>query len=81
MFNISSWDWHSILTWGQVVSLVLTVIFILLQHRGAGLSSSFGGRDEIYLTRRGVEKTVVNLSVFTLILFIAFRVLEFYFGK
>jgi protein translocase SecG subunit len=81
MFNFASWNWAAILTWGQVVSLMLTVIFILLQHRGAGLSSSFGGRDEIYLTRRGVEKTVVTLSVFTLLLFIALRVLEFYFGK
>lgn len=80
MFDFSTWNWANILTWGQLIALMLTVIFILLQHRGAGLSSSFGGRDEIYLTRRGVEKTVVQLSVFTLVLFIVLRILELYFG-
>lgn len=80
MFNFSTWNWGSILTWAQLITLLLTVFFILLQHRGAGLSSSFGGRDEIYLTRRGVEKTVVQLSVFTLILFIVLRISELYFG-
>jgi len=78
--NFSNWNWDVILTWGQVIALVLTTIFILMQHRGAGLSSAFGGRDEIYLTRRGVEKTVVNLSVFTLVAFILLRILQFYFG-
>lgn len=79
--NFSSWNWDMILTWGQVIMLAFTTFFILLQHRGAGLSSAFGGRDEIYLTRRGVEKTVVNLSVFTLVVFIVLRVLQFYFGN
>lgn len=81
MFNFSTWNWDQILTWGQIISLLVTVVFILLQHRGAGLSSSFGGRDEVYLTRRGMEKSIVNLSVFTLILFIVLRILAFYFGK
>lgn len=79
--NPTQWNWPEIISWTQLILLMVTTFLILLQHRGAGLSSSFGGRDEIYLTRRGVEKAVVNLSVLTLILFIVFRVLEFYFGK
>lgn len=79
MFN--NFNLANFLTYAEVFTLLATVVLILLQHRGAGLSSSFGGRDEIYLTRRGVEKTVVNLSVFTLVLFVVLRILELFFGK
>jgi hypothetical protein len=47
----------------EVACLVGSVILILIQNRGSGLSSSLGGQDEVYLTRRGIEKSVVNLTV------------------
>lgn len=46
-----------------VVALGLTVS-ILLQNRGSGLSSAFGGDFGGYYTKRGVEKFLFYLSIF-----------------
>ncbi|MEI6728667.1 MAG: preprotein translocase subunit SecG [bacterium] len=62
----------------QVICLILATILILMQNRGSGLSSSFGGSNEIYLTRRGIEKWVVNFTVILLVLFVILRVLSLY---
>ncbi len=43
---------------------VLLVFFILLQSRGVGLSSTFGGDGAFYRTRRGPEKLLFNLTIF-----------------
>lgn len=47
------------------------VIFILLQARGAGLGSAFGGSSagSVFKTRRGVERLIFNLTVGFVILF------------
>jgi protein translocase SecG subunit len=62
----------------QVICLVVATVLILMQNRGSGLSSSFGGSNEIYLTRRGIEKWVVNFTVILLVLFVILRVLSLY---
>lgn len=40
----------------QIVLAALLVTAILLQSRGAGLSTVFGGEGNIYRTKRGFEK-------------------------
>jgi protein translocase SecG subunit len=62
----------------QIAFLVIAIILILLQNRGAGLSSSFGGSNEVYLTRRGIEKWVVNFTVIFITLFVIFRIWSLY---
>ena len=62
----------------EVSCLVGSVILILIQNRGSGLSSSLGGQDEVYLTRRGIEKSVVNLTVVLICLFVCLRIGSFY---
>ena len=62
----------------QVICLILATILILMQNRGAGLSSSFGGGNEVYLTRRGIEKWVVTLTVVMITLFVVLRILSLY---
>ena len=62
----------------QTIALVLAIIFILMQNRGAGLSSAFGGSDDVYLTRRGIEKSVVNLTVVCIVIFIILRIVSLY---
>ena len=64
----------------QLASLVLVIILILLQNRGAGLSSSFGGGGQVYLTRRGIEKSVVRFTVIGIVLFVILRVFSLYIG-
>jgi protein translocase SecG subunit len=62
----------------QIVFLIIAIVLILLQNRGAGLSSSFGGSNEVYLTRRGIEKWVVNFTVICIVLFVIFRIWSLY---
>ena len=62
----------------QTVLLITSPCLILIQNRGAGLSSAFGGKDEVYLTKRGIEKWVVNLTVLCIVLFVIVRILALY---
>jgi preprotein translocase subunit SecG len=48
----------------QIVISVALIILILIQTKGSGLGSLFGGGDSgVYTTRRGVEKTLFNLTI------------------
>lgn len=62
----------------QMICLGVAAFLILLQNRGSGLSSTFGGKDEIYLTRRGIEKTVVRLTVIAIAAFVVIRLTSLY---
>ncbi|GCF09041.1 preprotein translocase subunit SecG [Dictyobacter arantiisoli] len=55
----------------QMVLSVAVVVFILLQVRGAGLGSAFGGSSagSIFKTRRGVERLVFNATIVFIALF------------
>lgn len=55
---------------GQTILAALLVTLILLQNRGAGLGSAWGGGGELYTTRRGVEKLLFRLTVLTAALFV-----------
>lgn len=52
-----------------VVSVAL-VLAILLQVRGGGLGGIFGQADTVYRTKRGVEKTLFQLTVALTVIFI-----------
>ncbi len=59
----------------QIVIAIALIISILLQARGAGLGSVFGGTGTVFKTRRGVEQllfrgTIVLTVVFALISFL-----------
>ncbi len=62
----------------QIIALIASIILILIQNRGAGLSSSFGGSDEIYLTKRGIEKSVVTMASISIAAFVILRVVSLY---
>jgi preprotein translocase subunit SecG len=63
----------------EVVCLILSIIFILRQNRGASLGGTFGGSSDVYLTRRGLEKWIVNLTTIFILLFVLLRFISFYF--
>ncbi len=54
----------------EMVISVLLVISILLQSRGAGLSSTFGGDFGGYYSKRGFEKFLTRFSVVLSFLFV-----------
>lgn len=47
----------------QIVGGVLLILFIIMQARGAGLSSAFGGEGMFYRSKRGVEKILYRGTI------------------
>ena len=66
-----------ILSVGQLVVSVGLVAFVLLQARGAGLSSAFGGDSSVYRSRRGIEKTLFRFTIALAVLFVIFSLISF----
>ena len=54
----------------QMVLSVALILAIMLQVRGGGLGGIFGQADSVYRTRRGVEKTLFQLTVVLVVLFV-----------
>jgi len=57
----------------QIIISVALVIVIILQARGQGLGSLFGGGDAgmgITKTRRGLEKTLFQITIILAMLFL-----------
>lgn len=53
------------------IIIAITLIgIVLLQGQSSGLGSAFGGDAGIYRTRRGVEKTLFNLTIILASLFL-----------
>ena len=56
----------------QIIQIILSItitIMVLLQAKGAGLGSIFGGDSGVYRTRRGVEKTLYQATIGLAIIF------------
>lgn len=47
----------------QILIAVSVATSILLQARGTGLSSTFGGESTAYRSRRGIERTLFRLTL------------------
>lgn len=52
----------------MVLSVALTMA-LLLQVRGGGLGGIFGQADTVYRTKRGLEKTLFQLTIVLAVLF------------
>ena len=52
----------------QIVVSVVLIGVVLLQTRSSGLGSAFGG-DSIYKTRRGLDRTLFQLTIVLSVLF------------
>jgi preprotein translocase subunit SecG len=58
------------LSWALIVISIVLIGLVLLQARGGGLGSMFGGDGGVYKTRRGMEKTVYNTTIVFAALFL-----------
>jgi preprotein translocase subunit SecG len=58
------------LNMAQIVVSVALIFVILLQARGSGFGGALGGSSTFYHTRRGTEKTLFQLTVVLVIVFI-----------
>lgn len=54
----------------QIVLSIALILAIMLQVRGGGLGGIFGQADSVFRTRRGIEKTLFQLTIVLVVLFI-----------
>ena len=59
----------------QIILSIALVLAVLLQVRGGGLGGIFGQPDSVYRTKRGVEKTLFQLTIVLVVLFIIVSVI------
>jgi preprotein translocase subunit SecG len=63
----------------QIIVAIALIAVIVLQGKGGGLNSLFGGGDAgggIAKTRRGLEKTVFQITIVLSVIFIANAILQ-----
>jgi len=53
----------------QIILAILLTIFVLLQQRGSGLGTAFGGEGNVYRSRRGIEKFLFSATIVIAVLF------------
>ena len=58
----------------QIVISVALILAILLQVRGGGLGGIFGQASTVFRTKRGVEKTLFQLTIILVVLFITISI-------
>jgi len=54
----------------QILLSFSLVLVVLLQVRGGGLGGIFGQPDTVFRTKRGVEKTLFQLTIILVVLFV-----------
>ncbi len=64
----------------QIVLAGALIAVILLQVRGGGLGGIFGQPDSVYRTKRGVEKTLFQLTIVLVVLFVILSVVTLRLG-
>jgi preprotein translocase subunit SecG len=54
----------------QIVVSVALILVIVLQARGSGFGGALGGSTTFFRTRRGAEKTLFQLTIILVVIFI-----------
>ena len=64
----------------QIVVAIALILLALLQVKGGGLGGIFGQADTVYRTKRGVEKTLFQLTIVRVVIFIVLSVVSLNLG-
>jgi len=59
----------------QIILSLALILAVLLQVKGGGLGGIFGQPDTVYRTKRGMEKTLFQLTIVLVVLFIIISIL------
>ena len=60
----------------QIVLSIALILAILLQVRGGGLGGIFGQADTVFRTKRGVERTLFQLTIALVVLFVIISIVS-----
>lgn len=65
----------------QILICLLLILVILLQTRGTGLAASYSPDSSIFRTRRGVERTLFQLTIALSVVFVMLAVASVMVGR
>jgi preprotein translocase subunit SecG len=60
----------------QIVVAVALIAVAMLQVKGGGLGGIFGQADTVYRTKRGVEKTLFQLTIALVVIFVVLSIVS-----
>jgi preprotein translocase subunit SecG len=60
----------------QIVVAAALILVALLQVKGGGLGGIFGQADTVYRTKRGVEKTLFQLTIALVVIFVILSIVS-----
>ena len=60
----------------QIILSISLIVIVLLQTRGGGLGGIFGTQSGVYRTRRGLEKTLFQLTIAIVTVFLVLALLR-----
>jgi preprotein translocase subunit SecG len=61
---------------GQIVAAIALIVVIMLQSKSMTFSGTFSNDSSIYRTRRGLDRTLFQLTIVLSIVFLAFSMLS-----
>jgi len=64
----------------QIILSIALILAVMLQVRGGGLGGIFGQPDSVFRTKRGVEKTLFQLTIALVVLFVVVSILTLRIG-
>jgi len=59
----------------QILVAIALITTVLFQLHGGGLGGIFGQSDSVYRSRRGVERTLLKLTIVLAVIFVIFAVI------
>jgi preprotein translocase subunit SecG len=61
----------------QTLVAMTLIAIILLQAKGTGLGSTFGGQSQMYHSKKGAEKAIFYLTIALAIIFVVLSLINF----
>lgn len=54
----------------QIATALITIVLVVIQSKGTGIGSTFGGDMGFYGTKRGAERLLFGLTILIAVLFV-----------
>jgi preprotein translocase subunit SecG len=67
---------NTMLNLAQLIVAVVLSIVLLLQAKGSGFGAGLGGSSSVFRTRRGIEKTLFQLTIVLAIVFVIVSIMN-----
>lgn len=58
------------LSLAQILISTLLIVLVLLQSKGTGFGAALGGQDSTFRTKRGVQRTLHNVTIAVVAIFL-----------